>query len=75
MTRQHNTLESFGGVNRKVPCAEEAEKERARVQQLLRSSRVQMNKRSSMRSGSFPVQFKIVCSSLTITTAATRHQH
>lgn len=51
---QENTLESSGGgAHRKVPSGEEAAEARARVQQLLRTSQVHMNKHSSMRSSSF----------------------
>lgn len=43
-----------GGADLKAPSAEEAAEARARVQQLLRTSQVHMNKHSSMRSASFP---------------------
>lgn len=46
-----------GGGCRKVPSPEEEAEERARVQQLLRTSQVHMNKYSSMRSGSFGGDF------------------
>lgn len=50
---ENDTVAGCGGADLTLPSAEEAAEARARVQQLLRTSQVHMNKHSSMRSGSF----------------------